>query len=120
MKRHMGVNKCADIFKNASCESNATKSKIRMHEKKTNKKYFKDRRIKNETEIKLSKLKLVLGLKSLKGMLFIRALLQKIELSKQIFVMEVQEGQEVHICQDLSQQHLPNSFRYYDPLISIC
>lgn len=69
----LGSNKCADIFKNAIVDSK--KSKFRLYEKKSNKKYFKDRRIKNETDIRLSKLKLILGLKSLRGMLFIRALL---------------------------------------------
>lgn len=73
LDNHMKSNKCADVFKNATVD--AKKIKFRFHEKKTNKKYFKDRRIKNDTEIRLSKLKLILGLKSLNGMLFIRALL---------------------------------------------
>lgn len=80
LDHNMGPAKCADIFKNAYVER---KDLIyRLHEKKSIKKYYKDRRLKNETEIRLSKLKLVLGLKSLHGMLFIRALVQKIELTK--------------------------------------
>lgn len=67
----------------------------------------------------LQKLKLVLGLKSLPGILYVRALLHKIEISKQIFVMDVQDGQEVFILRELSQQQFPLSFRYYDPLILI-
>lgn len=52
-------------------------------------------------------------------MLFIRAVVQKIELTKQLFVMEIQEGQDVHIPYDLAQRQLPLSYRYYDPLIQI-
>ena len=52
-------------------------------------------------------------------MLYVRALLQKMEISKQLFVMDVQDGQEVFVSKDLSQQQFPLSFRYYDPLILI-
>ena len=72
LERNYGDIKCADIFKNAHVENN--NATFRLHEKKSTKKYLKDRRLKNDTEVRLSKLKLVLGLKSLHGMLFIRAL----------------------------------------------
>jgi mannose-6-phosphate isomerase class I len=93
--------------------------KFRMHEHKTNKKYYRDRRVKHELVVLLAKLKLILGLRSLKGMLYIRALLEKIELSKQVFTLEIQDDAEVYISPDLSQKQLPLSFRYYDPLILI-
>ena len=93
--------------------------RIRMYEHKTNKRYFRDKMIKNNLIILQSKLKLVLGLKSLPGILYIRAMLMKIELSKQIFVLEIQDGLEVFICKDLSQQDMPLSFRFYDPIIHI-
>lgn len=90
-----------------------------MHEHKSNKKYYRDRRVKADLVQTLSKLKLILGLKCLSGMMFIRALLEKIELSKQIFTLEIQDDAEVYINHDLSQKYLPLSFRYYDPLILI-
>jgi hypothetical protein len=65
----------------------------------------------------LSKLRLVLGLRSLNGMLYIRAVLEKIHYSKQLFTFEIEDDAEVFIPQDLSQSGLPISFRYYDPLI---
>ena len=34
-------------------------------------------------------------------------------------VLDVEQGQEVFILDDLSQRHLPLSFRYYDPIIRI-
>lgn len=65
------------------------------------------------------KTRLMLSLKMLKGLFFIETLLTKIKLAKQIFVLDVEQGQEVFILDDLSQRHLPLSFRYYDPIIQI-
>lgn len=58
-------------------------------------------------------------MKCLKGMLFIKGLLAKIEFSKKLFVISIQEGGEVNINQDLTQSKLPLSYRFYDPLIQI-
>ena len=59
----MGDVKCADIFKNSHVDYK--NSIFRLHEKKSTRKYLRDRKLKNSTEVRLSKLKLVLGLKSL-------------------------------------------------------
>ena len=72
LEQNMGDVKCADIFKNSHVDYK--NSIFRLHEKKSTRKYLRDRKLKNSTEVRLSKLKLVLGLKSLHGMLFIRAL----------------------------------------------
>lgn len=69
---------CSDIFKNIVIYKD--KNKYRMYEHKTNKKFYRDRRVKNELMVLLSKLKLILGLRSLTGILYIRSLLEKIEL----------------------------------------
>ena len=74
-----------------------------MFQYKSNKQFFRDKRNRKEKYILLQKLKLVLGLKSLPGMLYVRGLMQKIEISKQIFVMDVQDGSEVFVSKDLSQ-----------------
>ena len=55
----------------------------------------------------------------MKGILFISTVLKRIEIAKKLFVAEIQGGTEVLIPRDLSQDHLPMSFRYYDPLIKI-
>ena len=39
------------------------------------------------------------------------------ELNKQIFILEFELGNEVLIPASLSQDYLPLSFRYYDPII---
>lgn len=58
-------------------------------------------------------------MKCLKGILFIKGLLAKIEFSKKLFVISIQEGDEVNIMMDLTQSKLPLSFRFYDPLMQI-
>jgi hypothetical protein len=46
-------------------------------------------------------------------------LLLKIETSKKLFVLDISDGDEMFIPNDLSLNQLPMSFRYYDPLIQI-
>ena len=41
------------------------------------------------------------------------------ELSKKVFILEFELGHEVLIPQSLSQDQLPLSFRYYDPIIQL-
>ena len=36
---------------------------------------------------------------------------------RRLFVLEIEQGQEVYIPTELSQKSLPLSFRYYDPII---
>jgi hypothetical protein len=64
-------------------------------------------------------LSLIINLKSISGILHVNAVLIKIEQAKKLFVMDISEGTEVFIPKDLSQDQLPISFRYYDPLIQI-
>ena len=64
-------------------------------------------------------LKIVSKLGMLSGILTTSNALKRIDLAKKLFVVDMQEGTEVLIPKDLSQDHLPMSFRYYDPLIKI-
>ena len=64
-------------------------------------------------------LKILLNLKCLSGILLVKAILIKIEQAKKLFVMDISNGDEVFIPKDLSQDQLPYSFRFYDPLIKI-
>ena len=64
-------------------------------------------------------LTLILNLKSLKGIMRVKALLLKIELAKKLFVFDISDGDEMFIPKDLSLNQLSMSFRYYDPLIQI-
>ena len=57
--------------------------------------------------------------KMLKGPLYIRAILRRINLTKQLFILEVEHnpGHVMIIPKDLNQDYLPQSFHFYDSLI---
>jgi hypothetical protein len=65
------------------------------------------------------KLNMMLACKSLRGSLYLEVLLEKYKLVKELFINEVENGTETYIPKDLSQDHLPMSYRYYDPIIAI-
>ena len=73
-----------------------------------------NRRVLNEEFIKL---KFILGVGGLNDIFFIKTILEKIEIAKKQFVLELEEGQEVFIPSDLSCDAYPHSFRFYDPII---
>ena len=62
---------------------------------------------------------MVIGAKTIGGLPYVEALLTKIKIQKQLFVYEVEKGGECFIPNELSQDELPKSFRYYDPIIAI-
>lgn len=47
------------------------------------------------------KLKMILSLGALTGVFYVRALLKKIQLAKEIFVQDIEEGQAVFIPKEL-------------------
>ena len=63
---------------------------------------------------------MVIGLKAIKGISFVKLLVKKFQLTKEIFIYEIEKGEmESLIPEVLSQRHLPYSFRFYDPTIAI-
>lgn len=62
---------------------------------------------------------MAIKLRALSGMAYLRCLLRRIELSKEMFILDIEGGHEVFIPKDLSQDKLPYSMRYYDPIIAI-
>ena len=60
------------------------------------------------------KLKLVINLKALKGVLMLKALITKIKFAKQLFVLEIEQMKEAYIPNELSNDNLPSSFWFYD------
>ena len=58
-----------------------------------------DRREKNEVLLKLN---MILGVKGLKGILYIELLLEKIKIMKEMFLNEIEDGVETFIPRDLS------------------
>jgi len=67
---------------------------------------------------KFERIKLILNLKAVDKVLFIKLLLKKIELAKEIFILEIEQGQEVFIPAELSIDQYPMSFRFYDMILN--
>ena len=63
-------------------------------------------------------MRLLINMKAICGILYIKAIIKRVELSKYLFIHEIEQGQEVYIPQELSQDNLPPSFRYYDPILA--
>ena len=62
---------------------------------------------------------MILGMKAIKGILYVEALLKKIKMVKNFQLFDIEKGNQILIPQELSQSNLPYSFRYYDPIIAI-
>jgi hypothetical protein len=45
------------------------------------------------------------------------AILKRIEISKKLFLIDIEQGREVFIPTDLQQRKLPMTFRYFDPIL---
>lgn len=64
-------------------------------------------------------MKLIINFGLSKGIIYVKAILKRIEIQKEMFVSELLKGDAVYIPWDLSQDNLPWSFRFYDPIIQI-
>lgn len=64
-----------------------------------------------------STLKMLISIKAFSGIFMIMAILKRIEISKKIFIIDIEQGQEVFIPGDLQQNKLPMTFRYFDPIL---
>ena len=66
------------------------------------------------------KMKLLLSMKILKGTVHIKILLESISIVRKIFIMNFEEtGVEMLIPSELCQDQLPQSFRFYDPILRL-
>ena len=60
-----------------------------------------------------------INLKALKGIIMLNAMLKRIKLQKELFVLDIEDGNEIYIPSALTQDRLPYSFRFYDPIIAL-
>jgi hypothetical protein len=60
---------------------------------------------------------MMINLKLIKGPRYIESILKKIELVKDLFLIDLELGEEVIIPKELSMDMLPQSFRYYDYIL---
>lgn len=58
-------------------------------------------------------------MRAVQRFLFVRICLLKIKVAKMILIHELEQGREVLIPNELSQDSLPMSFWYYDALLNI-
>ena len=59
----------------------------------------------------------MINLKLINGPRYIESILKKIELVKDLFLMDLELGEEVIIPRELSMDQLPQSYRYYDYIL---
>jgi hypothetical protein len=64
-------------------------------------------------------LNLILNIKAVTKINYIQCLIKRIELAKRLFVMDIEQGAEAYIPNDLRNSKLPLSFQYYDPIMTI-
>ena len=69
------------------------------------------------TKALYNKILLILSLNITSNSLFLKLLLERIKLSKDILMFEIEQGRASFISHDLSMDQLPPSFRFYDSLI---
>ena len=69
---------------------------------------------KNQLLYTLNKITMFLGLGVLQGVQYVKALLQKISLVKQIFMISLQQEDDVQLPQEINLRDYPMSFSYYD------
>ena len=55
----------------------------------------------------LNNVRMIIGLKAVHGLLYVRSLIKRVQLAKELFIQETEEGGETFIPQELSQDALP-------------
>ena len=55
----------------------------------------------------------------MRGEYFLKLMLLRIKVAKDLFIIEIEQENEVHIPRELSQSDLPLSFSYYNAIIQI-
>ena len=60
---------------------------------------------------------MILGIRAVRSVLYILVMLSKIQAVKKIFALQVEQGDEVYIPNELSLKHLPINYQFYDCLL---
>lgn len=70
-------------------------------------------------ELELNRLNCMMQMGMLNGLPFLHASRRKIALVRELTTLELEQGKEILIPKQLSQDHLSFSFRFYDPITRI-
>jgi hypothetical protein len=65
----------------------------------------------------LHKHNFAIALNGLNGIVLLKAILKKIQIVRELFLFDIEEGSQVFIPYQLSQDTYPYSMRYYDSII---
>ena len=60
-----------------------------------------------------------MNLRVINGEIYVKSILSKIELLKELLLLDVELGSSVYLCDEFNMNDLPLSFRYYDPILRI-
>lgn len=117
-------NKCCDIFMNirkivndGDAKAGDGQEKIGPAVNHASYVHLKTLRVKKQNILMC--LNLINKLRAVHGCIYLYSLIKREELVKQLFIMDVEEGGEILIPGEMSQDQLPRSFRYYDPILNI-
>ena len=58
-----------------------------------------------------------MGIGGLNDIFYVHTILRRKQLIKKKFVLELEQGQEIYIPDQLSCDKLPQSFWFYDPIV---
>lgn len=102
---------CQNIFKDMG---NGSGVDSMTHQQYVNYKFEKKTK-----EIILNKIRLLMNMKIISGDIFVKSIISKIEILKELLILDVQLGMAVYLCDEFNMNQLPLSFRYYDPILRI-
>ena len=103
--------KCEDLFEHVIVDD------LNMYENRSARVKFRNKFNKKIIDGRLQNIKFMIGCGELVDIFFIKASLKRVQLIKEKFILELEQGQEVFIPSELSCDKYPVSFRYYDPII---
>ena len=61
---------------------------------------------------------MIIGFRLADKGLYLKLINKRINLSKDMLMLEIEEGKEAYLSKDLNLDHLPYSYRYYDFLLN--
>lgn len=108
------------LFTNSDCRDLFANVKINGKPMYNNRNIAVQLRFKFNQQIiseEVLKLKFMMGIGGLNDLFYIMTILRRKRLIRKKFVLELEQGQEVFIPNELSVDMYPQSFWYYDPLI---
>jgi hypothetical protein len=97
IKKMTNKNSCIDMFKDVVVND------VPLFDDKTFKNFLQYKMNNNFLLDQYEKLNLILNFRAVRGLTFLKLLLKRIEMAKEVFVLNIEQGEEVFIMKDLSQ-----------------